>query len=415
MIKWQWILKQFSSKLWVRASLFCVLAILTAFVGLLAKDSIPDAFSRKVGAQSVDGILQIIANSMLVVATFSLSIMVSAYSAVTNNVTPRSTQLLLKDTTSQNALSVFIGAFIFSLVGIIALSQRAYGDGGRLILFVVTLIVIIIIITTLLQWINYLSKLGRVGHTISTIEIATTKAIDERIKNPFFGGQELTNFTPNKEHFGIACNRVGYIRNIDISALSELAEENDIKLYIPHLPGDFNDSAQPLLYSTKKIDDEVIKEVVKAFDIGKQRSFEQDPRFGLIVMSEIASRALSPAVNDPGTAIDIICTGVRTLIPWVSKKQENCEVKYPKIFIPALQTKNMLEDIFTGVIRDGAGTIEVGIRLQKAFSSIALLGDEVAKKEAKSLSKYAVNYAKEKLTLKQEIEKLEQEAAIIDN
>ncbi len=133
MTKWQWILKQFSRKLWVRASLFCVLAILTAFVGVLANNTIPDEFSRKVGAQAVDGILHIIANSMLVVATFSLSVMVSTYSAATNNVTPRSTQLLLQDTTSQNALSVFIGAFIYSLVGIIALSQRVYSDSGRLI------------------------------------------------------------------------------------------------------------------------------------------------------------------------------------------------------------------------------------------------------------------------------------------
>jgi uncharacterized membrane protein len=35
------------------------------------------------------------------------------------------------------------------------------------------------------------------------------------------------------------------------------------------------------------------------------------PRFGLITLSEIASRALSPAVNDPGTAIQIISSHVR--------------------------------------------------------------------------------------------------------
>jgi uncharacterized membrane protein len=39
-------------------------------------------------------------------------------------------------------------------------------------------------------------------------------------------------------------------------------------------------------------------ELRKAFVIGNMRYFHEDPRFGLITLSEIASRALSPAVND---------------------------------------------------------------------------------------------------------------------
>ena len=40
--------------------------------------------------------------------------------------------------------------------------------------------------------------------------------------------------------------------------------------------------------------------IAATFVIGGSRVFDQDPRFGLLVLSEIASRALSPAVNDPG-------------------------------------------------------------------------------------------------------------------
>jgi uncharacterized membrane protein len=46
------------------------------------------------------------------------------------------------------------------------------------------------------------------------------------------------------------------------------------------------------------------------------RYFDEDPRFGLITLSEIASRALSPAVNDPGTAIQIISSYVRLFSLW---------------------------------------------------------------------------------------------------
>ncbi|MFM0339824.1 DUF2254 family protein [Paraburkholderia fungorum] len=57
-------------------------------------------------------------------------------------------------------------------------------------------------------------------------------------------------------------------------------------------------------------------DVRSAFSVDVRRSFEQDPRFGISVLTEIASRALSPAVNDPGTAIDVIGRGIRILSLW---------------------------------------------------------------------------------------------------
>ena len=99
---------------------------------------------------------------MLAVTTFSLSTMVSAYSAATSNVTPRATKLLMEDSTTQNVLATFVGSFLFSLVGIIALSTGAYGDGGRVVLFASRSCVIGLIVVTLLRWIDHLSRLGRV-------------------------------------------------------------------------------------------------------------------------------------------------------------------------------------------------------------------------------------------------------------
>jgi uncharacterized membrane protein len=56
--------------------------------------------------------------------------------------------------------------------------------------------------------------------------------------------------------------------------------------------------------------------------LSRMRSFAQDPRFCLSVMAEIACRALSPAVNDPGTAIDVIGRGVRILSAYAQNKSD---------------------------------------------------------------------------------------------
>lgn len=54
--------------------------------------------------------------------------------------------------------------------------------------------------------------------------------------------------------------------------------------------------------------------VNRAVVLGADRSFHMDPRFGLTTLAEIASRALSPGINDPGTAIDVIKRLIRILI-----------------------------------------------------------------------------------------------------
>ena len=153
--RWQWVLAQTCRKIWFRATLFAIAAAITALLSIVFKSAIPPAFSVRVGADAVDSILNILASSMLAVTTFSLNIMVAAYGSATTNVTPRATRLVVEDATTQNVLATFIGSFLFSLVGIIALSMGAYGDRGRVILFAVTLVVIALILITLLRWIQH--------------------------------------------------------------------------------------------------------------------------------------------------------------------------------------------------------------------------------------------------------------------
>jgi uncharacterized membrane protein len=155
--KWHWLLQQMTRKLWFRTSLFAILAVLTALAAVVLKAFIPPSVAGLIGTDAVDKILGILASSMLAVTTFSLNIMVTAYNAASSSVTPRATRLLVEDSTTQNVLATFIGSFLYSLVGIIALSMGAYGREGRAVLFFVTLLVIVLIIITLLRWIQHLA------------------------------------------------------------------------------------------------------------------------------------------------------------------------------------------------------------------------------------------------------------------
>lgn len=245
----QWLLLQLSRRLWVRATAFSVLGVITPLIALLVKRHIPDEIPAQIGADAVDSLLQIIATSMLSVMIFSLSTLVSAYASATSNTTPRATQLLMSDSTAQNSLATFLGAFLFSLVGIIVLQIGLYGDNGRVVLYAVTLGVIVIIVLTLVRWTDYVLGLGRVAPTCDRVENVAASAMRRRRASPHLSGQprEAGETGIPDGSLPIHADSFGYVEHIDMQALQKAAEEAGIEIYLVALPGHFAGAAQPLV------------------------------------------------------------------------------------------------------------------------------------------------------------------------
>jgi len=408
--RWEWTLKQVTKRLWFRASLFSLLGVVTALLALAFQQyiQIPDSLATSIGADAVDKILNIIASSMLTVTTFSLSIMVAAYGSATNNVTPRATRLLIEDSTTQNVLGTFIGAFLFSVVGIIALSTGAYGNKGRVLLFAVTLAVLVLIVYALLRWVDHLAQLGRVGETTDKVEQAATHALLEHLRLPHLGGRRLASAVAiPADARRILPERIGYVQHIDMPALAGLAADEGCAVFVQAVPGSFVD-ARSVLAATQGLGEDADARVRAAFSIGLRRSFEQDPRFGVLVLAEIASRALSPAVNDPGTAIDVIGRGVRLLSLWADPQyaDQSDEQDCARVFVPELQLGNLFDDLFTPIARDGAAMVEVGVRLQKALASLAHLEHWKLSTEARRHSGLALKRAEAALPLEEDKQRL---------
>ncbi|MDW2041126.1 DUF2254 family protein, partial [Vibrio sp. 2130-1] len=69
--KWQWLLKQMTRKLWVRTSLFALLAVVTALISIVLNKFITLPPTINVSNELLNNILNILATSMLAVTTFS--------------------------------------------------------------------------------------------------------------------------------------------------------------------------------------------------------------------------------------------------------------------------------------------------------------------------------------------------------
>ncbi|WP_144186316.1 DUF2254 domain-containing protein [Elioraea rosea] len=410
--RWQWLAIVVSRQFWFRAALFSLAGIVAAVSGIVLAPFVPDSMTTKIGASVIDDILNLLANSMLAVAVFSLSTIVSAYGAATNSVTPRATKLLMDDTTSKNVVGTFVGAFLYSLVGIIALGTGLYGSQGRAILLVFTILLILLVAVTLLRWVDYLAGFGRVVETIGLVETTTREALDRWLEHPNLGAAPLEAVPDDAERLH---GPIGYVQHIDMGALEACAKEHDATIYVLAAPGKFVDALKPLA-AVQGADAQALEETVRAaFAIGPNRTFEQDPRFGLCVLAEIASRALSPAVNDPGTAIDVIGRGVRLLSGWGEGRAERRDEapRCPRVRLATLRLEDLFDDVFAPIARDGATHVEVQVRLQKGLGALAATRCEGFAEAAARSSAHALAHAEAAMRLEEEKARVRDLAAAV--
>ncbi|MBQ1766468.1 MAG: DUF2254 domain-containing protein [Aquincola sp.] len=404
-------LQRITRKTWWRCSLFAGFAVLAVALASVLGPYIGRDVALKLGSDSIDSLLNILASSMLTVAIFSASTMVASFSAVSNSATPRAAQLLIEDTTIQNTLAVFIGAFVYSVIALVGLHAHIYGDGGRLVLFGFTLVVLVTVVIVFLRWIDYLSVLGRLGETIRRVESATRKAMDERLARPFLGGHAQQE--GERGGHEIVSPDTGFVMHVSTDLLQARAEALDAQLHVHVLPGDFIGPGTVIASCTRPMDDAARQKIRDAFSIGPARTFDHDPRFGLVVLGEVAARSLSPAVNDPGTAFDVMATAVRVLSHWSVQRQRHDlaePVQFDRVWAPAVREAGMVEDVFAPIARYGASAVEVGETLQRALQSLCGTTGAVPT-AARAMSAYAIVRAEHAGLPEVDLQRLRQLAA----
>lgn len=403
MKNWLFVLAQATRQLWVRVAAYSVLGLVAAGAAAVFGHLVPIDVALTIGTEAVDQVLSILASSMLAVATFSLATLVTAYTAVAATATPRAAKLMLSDGRGQGSLATFVGAFIYAVVGIFVLQTGYYGAQGRVILFFTTLGVLVLVLAALIRWIGQLPLLGQVDEAIDRVRAATEASLQKRSAAQTPGG-------PGADTAGVAVDsdRTGYVQAVDLGRLEDSAGDLGVKVWIDAMPGAFVHAAQPLLRFSGRanLSTDQVTRLKSAFVIGERRTFDQDPRYGLTVLGQIAAKALSPGVNDPGTASDVIATGVGVLSRWARSAPPETRDALAHVGFAPLAPEDLLQDLFAPVELYGAGDPTIGVELQRAFIALAALEHPDLTEAARRRSATALARASEALTLEDDRRRL---------
>ncbi len=102
----------------------------------------------------------------------------------------------------------------------------------------------------------------------------------------------------------------GVLQAVDVAACVRRASEHDVVLRLVPQVGQYVASGEPLFEvfsaGTCATDGPTDKQLLRAVDVGPERAVYQDPFYGIRALVDVAAQALSPAVNAPTTAVQVL-------------------------------------------------------------------------------------------------------------
>jgi uncharacterized membrane protein len=232
----------------------------------------------------------------------------------------------------------------------------------------------------LLFFIHHISHAISVSHIVDRIASETEAMIDEMMPWPRRNTSHSAPApTPHYEWDTPVLNDTsGYIRFVDTGRLVSLAKTYHVKLLVVRGVGLFVPAGTPLLLANKgdRLTPDAMHELRRSFDLGASRTLQQDVEFGILQIVDIALKAISPAVNDPSTAINCVDQLSRIMIRFVSRElPEGLLYDPPGVFrvsIPWSDFERLLTSAFEQIRMYAKSDLAVSLRLLRALGDIAI-------------------------------------------
>jgi uncharacterized membrane protein len=261
------------------------------------------------GVDGARGVLEAIAGGLITVTGVVFSVTIVALQLASTQFTPRILRNFTADRGNQLVLGVFIGTFTYTLLVLRTVRSADDGESPFVPRVAVTLAVVLVLVAIgfLIFYINHSARSIQVAAILDRV---TSRTIgDVRRLFPEQVGHADAAAPPDprpadQPSVTVTADSAGYLQAVDGRSLFRLGKGRRLVIAMePHI-GDFVLPGQALatVSPPEEVDAEVFRQVRKAFLLGPERTPEQDVEFGIVEISDIAIKALSPGINDPTTA-----------------------------------------------------------------------------------------------------------------
>jgi uncharacterized membrane protein len=252
--------------------------------------------------ESARALVSTLASSVFTLVVFVSSALLLAVQLASSQLTPRVIAIVFRDPVTKGLVTLFVFTFSLALALLVRIDTTVPWLTGGVVAygFLASLVGFLILINHLgksLRPSGVLRSVARMGR--ESIEGVYPRLEGDAAPTP----ESATNGRCGEAARTVPSTRDGVMLAFDLHGLTSLAERAGCVIELVPQVGDFVAAGDPLLRvhpGSSHVPDDSLREGVC---VGDERTPDQDPAFAFRILVDIASKALSPAINDPTTAV----------------------------------------------------------------------------------------------------------------
>ena len=308
------------------------------------RDHLPSGLTDPDSAREILGTL---ITSIVSLTVFSFSMVMVVLNGAAARLTPRVLPGLISDTRNRIILGIYLGSTLYYLLLISTINKNQPTDLPSFGLLV-ALLMGILSLAMFVVFIRSVSQSIQVDWVLSQLYNGAYANLEKRKKR-------LAKAAPppdDTDWWCIPAIRPGYLRAVNERRLGKLLSKRNLTAVIQVEPGFFLVEGHPLIRFSEPLSDEEQDEATDCFDFHNNEFASANVSYGMRQMAEIAVKAISPAINDPGTAMRAInLIGVLLQrIGGVPPFDVGCfDHGQPRLYSPQLAMQRTLETVIAPI------------------------------------------------------------------
>jgi uncharacterized membrane protein len=267
-------------------------------------------------AEDARSLLIVVSSTMITVTGLVFALTIVALQIASGQYSPRLLRNFMRDRGTQLVLSIFVGAFAYSTAGLYTVGVQGSGQEAFVPRLAVSgsLALALASVGVLIYFIHHLARSIQIDSIMSQVEREATSVIDDVYPDrPRYREPEELCPEPPMEAVGLPSARSGYVQAVDPQPLVGVAVRHDLVIVLSRQVGDHIVSGTPIAWAWRRAAghpppgaEALAQAIVDAVQVGFERTMVQDVGFGIRRLVDIANKALSPAINDPYTAVQAV-------------------------------------------------------------------------------------------------------------
>ena len=325
-----------------------------------------DAASAREMLSSISGAIVTVAGVVFSITVVTLTLASTQYSS-------RAVRAFMRDRLSQAVLGSMAGTFAYCSTVLLMITG---GEGAFVpsVAVFVGYVFAICAVFALIAFIHHVTKSIQAGDIIASIATETTAAVEQMFTKSRSSGQPAPDQSES-EWQTISSDGTGYIAWVDIEMLAAYARRCSGVVRMDSSAGDFVIAGMPLISVSfgRMVGPHDVRELNRAHRVGRLRTVDQDPDFGIRQIVDIALKALSPGVNDTTTAV--LCVDNLAAVLTVAAGRWECDNVYDKgelrVIVRGPTFEGLVSKAYDQIRQNAEGNVGVITALLNALDTLS--------------------------------------------